>query len=206
MELDEMVEVDQTQKIQCLFINLLKIKNRILLWQNCSEVKRVMKHVQFRKYDASKSELIFWPKDGLFSFDAKKPVYFYSYKRTTIFKNMIYFNSNYNLVIKTPGLILLKNIRKDDRQNVEGQLVSFMFGEDNIGRGSWFKAKMIDRSQGGFSFISSLSNIIKFKPGQKLEFQFSGMDGYRKGEIVNVGIFLDQNNKKLKRVSVKMLK
>lgn len=201
---DEMVEIEKSDKIQNLFVNLLREKNKIVLWQNIDNIHRIKKAVCFRKFDTKKSELEFLPKKGQFKFDVQLPIYFYSKKKTTIFKNGIFFNSQFNLIVKAPELVMLKNIRKEKRESCLNSLVSFMFGEDNYGRDSWFKAKMIDRSAGGFSFKTSIGNVIKFKVGQKLQFKFDSMEIYVEGKIVNVVSYFE-DGKKFKRISVRKL-
>lgn len=202
---EQMVEVEGFDSIQNLFANLAQTRNRIILWQNLGGPSRIKGYAGFKKVDLKNSELIFLPRKGFFEFNGNLPIYFYSQRRTAIFKNSIFYNSHHQIVIKMPEFLLLKNLRQESREPFN-EMVSFMFGEDNNGKESWFKSEMIDRSVGGFSFKSSINNVIKFKAGQKIEFKFNGMPNYRTGEIVNISPYVSsQLDQKFLRISVKML-
>lgn len=201
---DEMIRMQLQEQINTLFSTLLRKKNKIILWQNIDNIHRIKKSAHFKRLDIKKSELEFLPKKGVFSFDTRLPIYFFSEKRNTIFKNMIYFNNNFNMVVKVPEFIMLQNIRKSERARCNDLKVEFMFGEDNYGKDSWFKAQMLDLSKDGFSFKSNIGNIVNFKVGNRLSFKFKGMEGYALGEIVGVAKIIN-GDEKYNRVCVKRL-
>lgn len=96
---------------------------------------------------------------------------------------------------------MLRNVRQEARELCD-EMVSFMFGEDVNNRDFWFKSPMIDRSVGGFSFKTSINNVIKFKVGQKIQFKFKTMGSYASAVIVNVNQLSDGRSLK---ISVKNL-
>lgn len=181
----EMVRVESRESIFTLFKHLSKINPFITLWQNLGEPSRRKHLVTLKKLDEHKQEMIFYPKGDYFSFDSTHPIYFFSPKRTTIFKNRIFYNSSYQLAIKVPEIIMIRNVRNQPR-NESDEMVHFMFGDERISKDCWFKSPLLDRSVGGLSFRSSINNIIKFKTGQKIKYRFESMPKYILGEIVNV--------------------
>lgn len=201
---DEMVEIEQFEKIQAYFKNLIRKKHKILLWQNPDNIHRIKAYVSFKRVDGKKFELVFTPKKGKFEFDGRLPIYFYSQKRTALFKNMIFFNSPYSLVIKLPDFLMLKNLRKQNREEPEGEMVEIQLKEDNFSNISQFKSKLLDRCEGGFAFRSSLNNVIRFQVGHKIEFKFETMPNPVKGEIVAINKVKNQG-RSFNRISVRKL-
>ena len=120
---------------------------------------------------------------------------------------MIFFNSNYNLAIKIPETVLLKNIRKQERQKVDQEMVSLAYEHKDAVQESRFRAYLIDRSLGGFSFKSSLNNVFKSKAGQNIEFKFGGMETYSSAIIVDISMCINASEgTKFNRVCLKMKK
>lgn len=195
MDEDSMVSLSQKENIKNLLHNILKsFKPKITLWQNINDVRRIWKIVSFKKIDVEREELVFIPRQGLFQFDSKLPIYFYAKDKTTIFKNMIFYNSSTNIAIKTPELIMLKNIRLCPRRIVtddKKEFVRIFYGKDLIkGNGTYFKSQLVDYSEKGFAFKSSLNNVIKFEKGSEIEFRFENMNDFRLGVISNVSVHL----------------
>ena len=97
MLMDEMIELVNSQNIKTLITRLARMKNQITLWQNPKDERRLWKTVHIKKYDLKTNEIQFYPKVGMFEFDVRYPIYFYSYKRTTIFKRNIYYKKQHSL-------------------------------------------------------------------------------------------------------------
>lgn len=172
-------------------------KTKILLWQCLDSVHRIKHEAILKEFNWKKDELSFLPKGDVFSFNISSPIYFYSNKRTTIFKKQIFFNSQFKLAVKTPENLLLKNLRLKHRDSAEDELVSLLYNESIKGSESFFKARMIDRSPGGFSFQYSPRSVLRFKRGQKLNFKFKSMGSYSFCEIVDIVPFRSSGNPNL---------
>ena len=203
----DMIEINQSDKIQALFTNLVNKKTKILLWQCLDSGHRVKHEAILKEYNWKKDELSFPPKGDVFSFNVSSPIYFYSNKRTTIFKNQIYFNSQFKLAVKTPENLLLRNLRLKQRDSGGDELVSLLFGESIKGSDSFFKAGLIDRGVGGFSFQYSPRSVLRLKRGQKLNFKFKTMGNYSFCEIVDIVPFrsTDNPNLPLNRICTKLI-
>lgn len=189
MFMDEMIELANSQNIKTLITRLARVKNQITLWQNPKDVERLWKTVHIKRYNLKNNEIQFYPRTGMFNFDVRYPIYFYSIKRTAIFKNSIFFNSKLTLTIKAPDTLLLKNLRVESREDLRlgGESVGLFYGDKYLAsRQSWFKASLIDRSLSGFSFKSSLHNILRFKEGDPIDFRFEGMEVFKSGVISSV--------------------
>lgn len=204
----QMVEINQSESIKNLFVKLSRTKNRITLWQNVDNIHRHWRIVEFKKIDLRKNEMIFVPKKGMLDFDVRHPIYFYSLKRTTIFKDHIFYNSQLSLAIKLPEKIMMENKRDKERiADTSGSYVKLFYGDKVFGnRDAWFKSPLLDRSEGGFSFKSSLNNVLKFQQGHELDFQFVGMEHFARGVIKYVTTHVsDDLKEKYYRIGVKVL-
>lgn len=166
---DEMVRVKSQYEINNLFISLTKKTRKLTLWQNVDNIHRLCSGAMVQKVDLDKEELIFLPTKSLFQFQASLPLYFLDRSRILIFKNHIFYNSEYKLVVKLPKSALLKNKRVCVRQDVKNEELyvqySYGMGKDTALEQLSLKSKLLDYNEQGLAFKSSLSNIVQFIVG-----------------------------------------
>lgn len=187
MTQDEMVRVKSNYQINNLFSSLPRKRGKLTLWQNIDNVHRICSGAIVQKVDLNKEEIEFLPAKGLFKFQSTFPLYFLDRSRILIFKNHIFYNSEYKIVVKLPKTAMLKNKRALIRKDVKSEnlFVQYSYG---MGRNSnlqelSLKSKLLDFNEQGLAFKSSLSNIVEFVVGGDIKIksfsdQSKELDGY----------------------------
>jgi hypothetical protein len=150
---DEMVRVKSSYQISNLFSSLPQRKGKLTLWQNIDNIHRVCSAAFVQKVDLNKEEIIFLPTKNLFKFQTSLPLYFLDRSRILIFKNHIFYNSDYKLVVKLPKVAMLKNKRVKQRNDVKDETLyvqyTYGMGQNTSLEELNLKSRLLDYNEEG---------------------------------------------------------
>jgi hypothetical protein len=178
--MDDMISINSFGSISNLFIHMTATPCRVTLWQNIDNIHRVRAFARLAKIDVEAEEIEFTPRKGVFDFKSAIPLYFWGKRSNTIFKTNIRYNSDLKIVIKLPKDIMIQDSRSEPRLNYTSEelYVQYMYGGQRDSNLDYMKLKsrLLDLSDNGLSFKSSLNNIVRFREGDKLRIESTSQD------------------------------
>ena len=115
---EKMIKLLEPTALEIVFMQLKEGNNKIILWQSSAGGNNKNSiNVRLGQVNSTKGEMTFFPMKGEFAFHPDNEIYFFGYRRTTIFKATIRHYSKIKLVINLPTEVLLNNSRKEERQD-----------------------------------------------------------------------------------------
>lgn len=206
-----MISLTTKYEVKNLFLEAFQRTKSVILWQQVDNIVHRRSCIsKIKRVDLNKDELILIPIKGTYDFNSQLPLYFYSKRKTLIFKNSIYFNEPFKLIVKFPQKIMITNLRASSRSVIDskdGLYVKYHFGHTADEQAINMKSQLLDYSDNGLAFKSSLSNIIKFVKGDAIKIQSTNCKSkYLNGKINYVTMVLDpKDNQYFYRVGVKYI-
>lgn len=170
-----MLSLEQNTELANLLVRIHKEKLPVYLWQNPENIQRIGVKARYHRYNLGAEELTFFPVNGEFPFVGRLPIYFYYKNQSIIFKNYIRYNSHHKIIVPFPKKVMMEELRLNPRSsfksvNVLINYTHFRGGQDPY-QNLALRSRLIDRSQGGLSFRSSLNNIVQFRKGDLIKIQ-----------------------------------
>lgn len=170
---EKMIKLVQPTALQNVFMQLTEGNNKIILWQasDAGDNKNSM-HVKLGQINSALDEMTFYPQKGEFFFNPHMCIYFFGYRRTTIFKASIRYHSRVKLVIKLPTEVMLTNSRKEERDDYYLSKTVIHYTHNPKINSSlermYHHSRLIDLSPTGLSFKSSKGNVVRFRKGEHI--------------------------------------
>ena len=169
---EQLVEVHEESAIKNILVSMASEKSKILLWQPVHSGKRVESEASLIRFLPDKKEIIFVPTNEPFAFDNTTQLYCVARGNTVLFKQEIFHNSSYKLIINSPTSIMIRDKRSEPRTVLFDDNISleYHYGEATfeVTEKFPFRSKIVDISEGGLSFLSRLENVQRFRPGDQL--------------------------------------
>ena len=191
------IKIEDPKEIEYCFFHLSKNKNRLIIWQHIdNDAHRESVKCKILKFDREKMEVQLAPIKGIFDLNSMIKIYLYIPSPYLICKNFIYHNSPYKMTIKLPKAVLIKNKRDNPRENLleKKQFFHFKYNFDKnttLGERT-HKSQLIDMSENGLAFKSSINNIIKFHKGNLIKVEHPNeRNKFLMAEIVHITKTID---------------
>lgn len=186
--IQNMTRLNEPDELVNVLSHLNSRPNKILLWQNVNgKERRITQNARISKILFPQDEMILNPTRGEFQFHFGSYIYFFGLNRTTIFKATVLYHSRLKLVIRLPKQIMLANSRTEIREDLsmKDRMIELIHHAHTSS--PFFISKLLDRSQNGFSFRSSLNNIVSFKKKDRIWVRSLRFDGQLdEGEVSHV--------------------
>ncbi|MGE3609309.1 MAG: hypothetical protein AB7I27_06955 [Bacteriovoracaceae bacterium] len=167
-----MLRLNESIQLVNIFQHLVDEKNKHLLWQHSKDTsKKIVIHSKISNLNISNNEMTLHPEKGEFKFNNRSYLYFYSLHRSILFKATILYHSHFKIVIRLPEMIMLPNSRVQERKVFSNdQVIRYVHNSEKNStyHQLYLNSKLLDLSENGLSFKSSISNIVKFNIGDKL--------------------------------------
>ncbi len=209
MNQKSLIEIREVQELESILSHLKNRDSKFLLWQTLNGEKRFVQEGRLATISSQVEELVFFPKQGDFSFLPGSHVYLYTAHRSSIFKASILHLAGSKLVLNFPKKVMLQNTRLDPRNMyfTPGTLVQFRLNPKGQNDGLLLNSRLLDLSKGGLAFKSSLTNLINFRPGDRVLMNSPfGQKEMIEGEIRHItSIPQNQHHESHLRIGVKFL-
>lgn len=193
---NKMILLDDPTRVMNVFLHLNSRPNKILLWQNVQgKGRRICQNARIGLINSANQEMSLYPTGRDFSFLHHSYLYFFGFNRTTIFKASILYHSQFKIVIRLPKQLMLANSRTKSREDVSLQDRFIFYTHHSYSDQPYLSSKLLDISDEGLSFRSSVHNIVRFKKGDRLWMR-SPFHETRllEGEVCNISKFSETHS------------
>ena len=173
--MQDLTHIESEAQIAKILARLSFKKSLIYLWQTPETIQRIGMRSRFYKFDFENGDLEFFPYEGEFEFNGRLPIYFYSKRKTIIFKSFTKYNSHHKIVLSSPKKIILNNSRLNPREDLSNKNTFIRYGHYLNAKTSYeyypMKSRVLDISQKGLSIQTSMNTILKYHVGDFIRVQ-----------------------------------
>lgn len=168
------IKITTESKVKGILRQLLINRTGAVIWQNEGELfERLANKGNMIKFSEDEEHLYLAPQRDPFKFHIDEPLYFLNEAKNILFKTEIYHHSPYKLKLITPTSLVIRDHRKDPRQNLIYKNINIAYHFGGIGAAKFpYTSQLLDFSARGLSFKSNLSIVKQLTRGDRMAIKF----------------------------------